>query len=262
MEKPRLAFIGLGAMGFGMASNLLTRAFSVRGYDVSPSAVSALADLGGERASSPAHCVAGARWVVLMVATAAQAMSVLFDPSSGAVEGLEKGAVVLCCSTGPLGYVPLVRERLDALDRADVFVVDAPVSGGTIRARSGELTILASGDASAVEAAKMVLDAMAAKEKLYIIPGGLGAGTKAKLVHQVLAGVHIVMAAEGMGFARALGLDPRSAFERLKTSEGSSWMLENRAPHLLDEDPVIHSAMDIIVKDVVSNSLAHRCTSN
>jgi 3-hydroxyisobutyrate dehydrogenase len=158
--------------------------------------------------------------------------------------------VLLMCSTGPPEYVPAIQKRLQELGRSDVFVVDAPVSGGTIRAADGTLTILASGDEKALTEARPVLDAMAGKF-LNVIPGGLGAGTKVKMVHQVLAGIHIVMASEAMGFAARLGLNTREVYGLVGESEGASWMFGNRGGHMIERDEKVYSALNIIVKDVV-----------
>jgi 3-hydroxyisobutyrate dehydrogenase len=134
-----------------------------------------------------------------------------------------------------------------------IHLIDAPVSGGAARAANGTLTILASGPDASVEKARPVLEAMAGGN-LWVIPGGLGAGTNVKMVHQVMAGIHIVMASEAMAFSAALGLDTKDAFEYLVKSEGASWMFENRGAHMILEDPKIYSALNIIVKDVVSLS--------
>ena len=151
--------------------------------------------------------------------------------------------------------MPYLKKLLDEkYGRSDVEVVDAPVSGGAGRAANGTLTILASGPESALSSARKVLDVMAGPN-LYIIPGGLGAGTKVKMVHQVLAGVGILLTSEAMGFAAALGLNTKQVYEVLKESESTSWMFENRAGHMLEEDGIIYSALNIIVKDVVSISI-------
>ncbi|KAL8945793.1 MAG: hypothetical protein Q9183_008005 [Haloplaca sp. 2 TL-2023] len=86
--------------------------------------------------------------------------------------------------------------------------------------------------------------------KLYEIPGGLGGGSKAKLIHQIFAGIHIAMASEAMGLAALAGLDTRDAYARLSASDGSSWMFENRVPPMLDPDHKPYSAITIIAKDV------------
>jgi 3-hydroxyisobutyrate dehydrogenase len=254
MPGEEVAFLGLGAMGFGMATNLVKKGFSVTGFDVYAPTLQRFAAAGGKTSTTPREAVKNARYVVFMVATAAQILSALFEEGTGAIWELPRDAVVLLCSTGPPEHSPNVRKLLDErYARPDVHIVDAPVSGGTIRAAAGTLTILASGPSEAVTHARPVLDAMAG-EKLYLIPGGLGAGTKVKMVHQVLAGVHIVMTSEAMGFAAALGLNTRQAFEHLKAGEGDSWMFDNRVPHMLERDPVIYSALNIITKDIVSMS--------
>ena len=90
--------------------------------------------------------------------------------------------------------------------------------------------------------------------KLYTVPGGLGGGSKTKLIHQIFAGVNIAMASEAMGLAAAAGLNTHQAFEELKNSEGDSWMFRNRVPHMLDPNLPPYSAINIIAKDVVGGS--------
>lgn len=189
--------------------------------------------------------------MVFMVVTAAQILSCLFDEETGAAGALEQGAVLMLCSTGPPEHVPIVRARLDELGRGDVAVVDAPVSGGTIRAADGTLSIFAAGPEKEVVQARPVLDAMAGSN-LWLIEGGIGAGTNVKMVHQVLASIHTCMASEAMGFAAKLGLNTQWAFEELMKGEGSSWMFGNRTPHMLVDDKKIYSALNNLVKDCVS----------
>ena len=247
-----IAFLGLGAMGFGMATNLVKTGHTVTGFDVWAPTLERFLATGGKTATTPREVVKGAQYVVFMVATAVQVQTALFDDEIGAIHGLSRNVTVILCSTGPPEYVPAIRALLDSkYGRQDVEVVDAPVSGGTIRAADGTLTILASGPESALTAARPVLDSMAGRN-LYIIPGGLGAGTKVKMVHQVLAGIHITMTAEAMSFAAALGLNTKDVFEAVKKSGGESWMFRNRVPHMIENDKTVYSALNIIVKDVVS----------
>lgn len=239
-------------MGFGMATNLVRSKLPVTGFDVWAPTLERFVAAGGEKATTPREVVKDAQYVVFMVATAAQVQTALFDDATGAVHELARNATVILCSTGPPEYVPGVRRLLDEkYGRTDVDVVDAPVSGGTIRAANGTLTILAAGPEAALAAAKPVLEVMAGPN-LYFIPGGLGAGTNVKMVHQVLAGIHIVMTSEAMGFAAALGLNTKDVFEAVKKSQGQSFMFDNRVPHMLENDKTVHSALNIIVKDVVS----------
>ncbi|KAA8574948.1 hypothetical protein MFRU_002g03990 [Monilinia fructicola] len=248
LDKPVVAFIGLGAMGMGMATNLL-KTFSVTGFDVYEPTLEKFRLAGGQTATTPRSTVANAQYVVIMVATAAQTLSVLFDDTNGAIHELQPGATIILSSTAFPEHVPEVRALLDnKYNRKDLELVDAPVSGGTARAALGTLVVLASGPEKSLEAAKPVLNAMA--DPLYIIPGGLGAGTKVKMVHQALAGIHMIMASEAMGFAAFLGLNTKQAFDYLTTSSGGSWMLGNRVPHMLENNLHPYSALNIIVKDM------------
>ncbi|CAG8960644.1 hypothetical protein HYFRA_00013522 [Hymenoscyphus fraxineus] len=257
-----IAFLGLGAMGFGMATNLITNSLPVVGFDVWAPTLERFTQAGGSSSSTPREAVKNATYVVFMVATAAQILSALFDEGTGAIEALKQGAVLILSSTGPPDHAPNVRKLLDERGRSDVLVVDAPVSGGTIRAANGTLTILASGTEEALSKGKPVLDAMAGPN-LYIISGGLGAGTKVKMVHQVLAGIHIVMASEAMAFAAKLGLDTGKAYQALKEGEGSSWMFENRGSRMVVQDEKVHSALGIITKDVgIITAASRKSTDN
>lgn len=256
----KIAFLGLGAMGFGMATNLIKKGVPVTGYDVWAPTLARFVSAGGSSATTPKETVKDAAFVVFMVATAAQIMDALFNEDNGAILALEKGATVILCSTGPPEYTPHVRKLLNEKGRSDVFLVDAPVSGGTIRAANGTLTILAAGEEIALSKAKAVLELMAGSN-LYVIPGGLGAGTKVKMVHQVLAGIHICMTSEAMGLAASLGINTKRAYEVLKAGVGMSWMFENRVPHMLVEDKTVYSALNIIVKDMVSSELSSPVTS-
>lgn len=257
----KIAFLGLGAMGFGMATNLIKKGVSVTGYDVWAPTLERFVSAGGSSATTPKETVKDAPFVVFMVATAAQIMDAMFNEENGAILALAKGATVILCSTGPPDYTPAVRKLLNEKGRSDVFLVDAPVSGGTIRAANGTLTILAAGEESAVGKAKEVLELMAGSN-LFVIPGGLGAGTKVKMVHQVLAGIHICMTSEAMGFAAAMGVNTRRAFEVLKSGAATSWMFENRLPHMLVEDYAVYSALTIIVKDIVSSEISSLSRAN
>ncbi|KAL2838467.1 NAD binding domain of 6-phosphogluconate dehydrogenase-domain-containing protein [Aspergillus pseudoustus] len=247
--KPKVAFIGLGAMGMGMALHLLDDGFVVSGYDVNPKALQILEEKGGIAASSPRNCATDASFLVCMVANAAQTEEVLFTVSTGAVFGLPSNATVILCSTVPPSFPGkvLVKFHVD-LARPDVQLVDCPVSGGTVRAAQGKLTILCSGTSEALVAAGPVLDSMA--ETKYEIDGGLGSANKVKLVNQHLAGIHIAAAAEAMGLVASLGLSTKAFHDTVLGSTATSWMFENRVPHMLADDWTPHSALAIFVKDM------------
>ncbi|KAH8670780.1 NAD binding domain of 6-phosphogluconate dehydrogenase-domain-containing protein [Xylariales sp. PMI_506] len=248
--KPEIAFIGLGAMGFGMATNLVKRGYAVVGFDVWGPTLEKFRAAGGSTASSPAETVASRNFCVCMVATAQQAQQVLIDGDGAAVPALPHGATLLLCSTVPASYVEDLQQQLVQLGRGDIHFVDAPVSGGTQRAADGVLSIMAGGSDVAIQKSWALLGEMADPEKLYIGKGGVGAGSNLKMVHQVLAAVQILAASEAMGFASLLGLDLPKTAETILTSQGRSWMFENRVPRMLHPDfKPIASALTIILKD-------------
>ena len=247
-SKPHLAFAGLGAMGYGMASHLIKSGFPVIGYDVYRPSMESLIPLGGKIAGSPAEAAKSVKFFVCMVATSVQATPLLFDTESGAATFLPKDATILMCSTVAPAYIDEVSQRLKDLGRSDIRVIDSPVSGGAGRAANGTLSIFSSGDDADLTNAHSILDCMSSK--LYKIPGTLGGGSKAKLVHQIFAGVQIAMGSEAMGLAAAAGLNTTQAFQELKASEGDSWMFTNRVPPMLDRTMPPYSAVNIIAKDV------------
>ncbi|KAL1204193.1 putative 3-hydroxyisobutyrate dehydrogenase [Cardamine amara subsp. amara] len=242
----KIGFIGLGAMGFGMAAHLLKSKFSVSGFDVYKPTIVRFESAGGLAANSPADVTKDVDVLVIMVTNEVQAEDVLYG-HLGAVEAIPSGATIVLASTVSPAFVSQLERRLEN-EGKDLKLVDAPVSGGVKRAAMGELTIMASGTDEALKSAGIVLSALS--EKLYVIKGGCGAGSGVKMVNQLLAGVHIASAAEAMAFGARLGLNTRKLFNVISNSGGTSWMFENRVPHMLDNDYTPYSALDIFVKDL------------
>eukprot|EP00192_Tetraselmis_astigmatica_P002253 CAMPEP_0117650246 /NCGR_PEP_ID=MMETSP0804-20121206/1438_1 /TAXON_ID=1074897 /ORGANISM="Tetraselmis astigmatica, Strain CCMP880" /LENGTH=1058 /DNA_ID=CAMNT_0005456107 /DNA_START=50 /DNA_END=3226 /DNA_ORIENTATION=+ len=243
MAGSSVGFVGLGAMGSGMAASLVRAGFAVKGFDVWQPSLERFVAAGGNPASSISDAATGTKVLVLMVVNAEQAQDVLF--SKGAAEALPSGAVVVLCSTVPGSAAVAISERLVSMGK-DLEFVDAPVSGGVARAADGALTIMSSGTA---EGCRLGMTATP-PGKLFTISGGPGAGSNVKMVNQLLAGVHIAAAAEAMALGARAGLDTRQLFEVISAAAGSSWMFCNRVPQMLDDDPTPHSALDIFVKDL------------
>src|SRR5246500_1807088 len=242
--KPRIAVIGLGSMGFGMATSLRRAGFEVTGCDVSAEAVARFVADGGNGARTPAEAAKSADIVVSVVVNAAQTETILFG-QNGVAETLAKDAVFVSSATMDPDVARRLASLLEATGR---HYLDAPISGGAQRAAQGELTILASGSAAAFAKARPALDAMAAK--LYELGEEPGQGAAFKMVNQLLAGVHIVAASEAMGFAARPGLALRQVYEVITASAGNSWMFENRMKQVLDGDYKPRSAVEIFVKDL------------
>ncbi|XUM20141.1 L-threonate dehydrogenase [Bradyrhizobium oligotrophicum S58] len=240
----KVAVIGLGSMGYGMATSLKRAGFEVTGCDVSADAVARFVADGGKGAASPADAARGADIVVSVVVNAAQTEAVLFGPG-GAAETMPKDSVFVSSATMDPDVARRLAKQLEATGR---HYLDAPISGGAQRAAQGELTILASGSAAAFAKARPALDAMAAK--LYELGDAAGQGAAFKMINQLLAGVHIAAASEAIAFAAKQGLDIRKVYEVITASAGNSWMFENRMPHVLDGDYTPRSAVEIFVKDL------------
>lgn len=248
-QKPSVSFIGLGAMGFGMATHLVKQGYSVTGFDVWQPSRTRFEKAGGLTKSTPAETVAGKPFCVCMVATADQVQAVLFDGPDAIVPALPQGAALLLCSTVPCDYVQSLERQLQSIGRGDILLVDSPVSGGVDRAADGTLSIMAGMSDAALAAARPLLEEMADPKKLYIVKGGVGAGSNMKMVHQVLAAVQILAAAEAMGFAHALQLDWEKVQKGVLASDAWSWFFEHRTPRMFPGSQQIASAVNIITKD-------------
>ena len=243
-QNQTIGFIGLGAMGMGMARSLLRAGFTVNAYDINPASVQTFSEAGGNSVSSVVEAADGADVFIIVVVNAEQTEDVLFG-SGGAAEKLSPGSVVIACSTVNPDFA---RETDHRLREMGLEMLDAPISGGPVRAAAGELSIMASGDPAIFAKVDRVLDAMAAN--LFRLGDEVGYGSTTKMVNQLLAGVHIAVAAEAMALGVKAGMDPEKLYEVISNSAGSSWMFQNRVPHMLAGDFTPLSAVDIFVKDL------------
>jgi putative dehydrogenase len=244
IPKPRIAVIGLGSMGFGMATSLRRKGFDVTGCDVAGDLVARFVADGGKGAKTSAEAAKEADIVISVVLNAAQTETILFG-KDGVVETMAKDAVFVSSATMDPEVAKRLAKQLEATGR---HYLDAPISGGAQRAAQGELTILASGSAAAFAKARPALDAMAAK--LYELGDAAGQGAAFKMINQLLAGVHIAAASEAITFAARQGLDLQKVYEVITASAGNSWMFENRMPHVIAGDYKPRSAVEIFVKDL------------
>ena len=243
-QTSRIAVIGLGSMGFGMAASLLRAGLPVTGYDVATPALQRLASLGGGTGRTPAEAAAGADIVVCVVVNAVQTEAVLFG-EGGVAGAMAPGGVFISSATMDPAIARKLAARLEAGGR---LYLDAPISGGAAKAAGGELTVMASGSPAAFTKARPALDAMAAK--VYELGEAAGIGAAFKMINQLLAGVHIAAACEAITFAAKQGLDLAKVYEVITASAGNSWMFENRVPHVLAGDYKPLSAVEIFVKDL------------
>ena len=236
--------IGLGAMGLGIAQSLRRAKFDVRAFDVRREAAEAFARDGGTACATAADLASSSDVVVSVVVNAAQTEDVLFGQGNAAAV-MREGSLFMMCSTVDPNWSSALEARLA---KRGLLYLDAPMSGGAAKAAAGELTMMTSGRPEAYSKCQPVLEAMAAR--VYRLGDRAGAGSKVKIVHQLLAGVHIAAAAEAMALGLREGVDPKGLYEVITNSAGNSWMFGNRMAHVLSGDYTPLSSVDIFVKDL------------
>jgi 3-hydroxyisobutyrate dehydrogenase-like beta-hydroxyacid dehydrogenase len=242
-EKPTTAIIGLGSMGYGIAQSCLKAGHVTHGCDIAPEPMKRFQAEGGAPGSL-ADITPKLDAAIIVVLNAPQTKDVLFG-TDGIVPTMRSGAVVMACATVPPEFAREMEHRCAA---HGVHYLDAPISGGSIKAAKGELSVMASGTKDAFAAARSVLDATAAT--VFELGNSAGAGSAMKAVNQLLAGVHIAAMAEALTFGMTQGVAPDKFVEVISKCAGSSWMLENRAPHIVDGDYTAHSQVNIWPKDL------------
>ncbi len=243
MNPPTVAFVGLGAMGLPMARHLVAAGFPVRGYDLRAEGRAALAASGGRPCETLIQACEGADVLLLMVVNAAQAEAVLFGEAM--LDRLARGATVILMATCAPEAVAAIARQVEAAGRR---FVDAPVSGGVVGAQAAKLTIMAAAPADTLAAVRPVLDALG--DRVFHVGTRAGQGATVKAVNQLLCGVHIAAAAEALALAGKVGVDLPVVLEILSGSSASSWMLRDRGPRMLEDEPAVTSAVDIFVKDL------------
>lgn len=240
----RVGVIGLGAMGRGVASNLLRNRFKVVGCDVRAEAGEALRAAGGDFVAHPAD-LACCDIVVSLVVNDAQNEAILFG-ERGLAAGWKRGAIFVMSSTVAPSYARSLGKRLA---EHGIDLLDAPVTGGAVGAARGSLTIMASGPAAAFARAKPVLEAFG--KRVHHLGDENGAGAQMKVINQLLCGVHLAAAGEALAMARRQGLPLETVHEILGSGAAASWMLGDRGPRMVRRDfDDITSAVDIFVKDM------------
>lgn len=238
----KVNFIGLGAIGLPMAMRIHRAGYTVSGMDVVAAACDKAAAQGIIAVNRVLDLPAGEA-VVVMVATPEQLEALVDEAIEKAPGKLIKQRWIIMSTVGPAS----VLEQGTRLRNAGACVVDAPVTGGVARARTGELVIFAAGNTGDIDAARPILETMGVVRNTGTT---LGDGQAIKVVNQHLCSVHIVAAAEALSLARSLGLDPAKVLPLIEKGAAGSWMLSDRGPRMLaGTDVEVTSAINIFVKD-------------
>jgi putative dehydrogenase len=234
--------VGLGSMGFGAAVSCVRAGIDTAGFDVNPEALERFKASGGKpiEALDTCHDI---DCVLIFVVNASQAESVLFE--SGLQSGLRPNALIINCVTLAPSKAAEIASKVNSMG---LRYIDAPVSGGAAKALDGRMSIMASGTPLAMADAKPIFDAIS--ERVFELGEEPGQGSQMKLINQLLAGVHIAATAEAMNLAASLDMDLHQVIDVIGKCAGTSWMFENRAPHIADGDYTPLSSVNIFVKDL------------
>ncbi|MGL5525080.1 MAG: L-threonate dehydrogenase [Aeromonas veronii] len=246
MNTPyHVAIIGLGAMGMGAACSCLRAGLTTYGIDLNEQARIQLQQAGAAAVMADARPLAETLdAVLLLVVNAAQVRRILLG-EEGLASHLKPGTGVMVSSTIAAEEAFAIATELAQMG---LLMLDAPVSGGAIKAEAGEMTVMASGAEAAFTRLAPVLNAVAGK--VYRVGEQPGQGSTVKIVHQLLAGVHIAVAAEAMALASKAGVSLDLMYDVVTHAAGNSWMFENRMTSVLSGDYKARSAVDIFVKDL------------
>ncbi|WP_256813894.1 MULTISPECIES: L-threonate dehydrogenase [unclassified Serratia (in: enterobacteria)] len=248
MTQPRdfaVCIVGLGSMGMGAAKSCINAGLTTYGVDLNPQALATLQQAGAKQAATSADGFASELdALLLLVVNAAQVKQILFG-ENGLAAKLKPNTPVMVSSTISAADARQIEQQLLALG---LTMLDAPVSGGAAKAAEGQMTVMASGAESTFQQLQPVLDAIAGK--VYRIGEEIGLGATVKIIHQLLAGVHIAAGAEAMALAARAGIPLDVMYDVVTHAAGNSWMFENRMRHVVDGDYAPKSAVDIFVKDL------------
>ncbi|NBI42430.1 NAD-binding protein [[Haemophilus] felis] len=240
-----VAIIGLGAMGMGAAESCINAGLTTYGVDLNTTALNQLQSKGTKAVSQDARDFAKELdAVLLLVVNAKQVDSILFG-ENGLANHLKPNTAVMISSTISAQDAQKFSQKLTEYG---LLMLDAPVSGGAAKAAKGEMTVMASGEQKAFDKLQPVLNAVA--RKVYNIGKEIGLGSTVKIVHQLLAGVHIAAGSEAMALAAKAGIPLDLMYDVVTNAAGNSWMFENRMKHVVEGDYTPLSMVDIFVKDL------------
>ena len=217
----KIAFIGLGNMGGGMAANLVKAGYDVRAFDLSEAALAAAREAGCATFATAKEACAGVEAVVSMLPNGAIVKQVYWDDVIGHAP---EGAILLDCSTID---VATAREVIEVTEAHGYQMVDAPVSGGIAAAAGGTLTFMVGGSDEAFARAQPILAAMG---KAVIHAGGPGTGQAAKICNNMLLAIHMIGTCEAFAMAEKLGLDPQTFYDISSVSSGQCWSMTSYCP--------------------------------
>ncbi len=240
----KLAFLGLGVMGFPMAGHLQKAGHQLTVYNRSRAKAQGWVEqYGGQAASTPREAAQDAAMVLMCVGNDDDVRSVVYG-EDGALAGMRAGAILIDHTTAS---AELARELDLACRKQSCGFLDAPVSGGQAGAENGRLSIMCGGSEEAFSQAEPVLAAYA---KACVRMGPAGSGQLTKMVNQIAIAGLVQALSEALAFARRAGLDEKRVLEVISKGAAQSWQMDNRAPTMIDGRFDFGFAVDWMRKDL------------
>jgi 3-hydroxyisobutyrate dehydrogenase len=249
----KVAILGLGTMGSGMAANLLKAGFPLAVYNRTPAKAQPLVEAGARLATTPADAARGASIVIAMLADDNASGAVWLGPN-GALEAADKDAILIESSTVSPQWIA---ELAGCAAQHGVEFLDAPVTGSRLQAQAGQLSILVGGSEAALAAVTPVLKAIS-KEILHL--GPVGSGAKLKLINNFLCAVQIASLAEGLAWIERSGLDREQALAFLKTGAPGSPVFATVSARMVGQIYDVNFMLKLMAKDLLyAQNEAARC---
>jgi len=241
MSKQKVAFIGLGVMGYPMAGHLAKAGYETRVYNrTAAKAEKWCKEYGGSHGLTPREAAEGADFVFMCVGNDDDLRSVVYG-DDGALAGCKSDAILVDHTTASADVAREIAER------AQLEFLDAPVSGGQAGAENGVLTVMIGGSEAAFDKARPVIMSYARAAELL---GGVGAGQLTKMVNQICIAGLVQGLSEGLNFAQRAGLDGHKVVDVISKGAAGSWQMENRGHTMLDDEFEFGFAVDWMRKDL------------
>jgi 2-hydroxy-3-oxopropionate reductase len=241
----KIGFIGVGIMGKPMAKNLINAGYDMIAYDIIETALNEIVEYGADRGTSPKNVAENSDMIFTMLPNSPQVKEVVLG-EKGVIEGVRKGQIVVDMSSiAPLASQEIARE----LEKKGVEMLDAPVSGGEEKAKSGTLAFMVGGKKEVFDKCKDILDVMGGSVTLV---GDIGAGQTTKLANQVIVALNIATVAEAMVLGKKAGVDPEKIFNAIRGGLAGSKCLEDKAPRMLKGSFAPGFKMKLHLKDLTN----------
>jgi len=244
MPKPKIGFIGIGIMGLPMAQNLIKADYPLIAYDLNKQALETLVAEGAQKGESCAQVASNCDIIITMLPNSPDVQQVVLA-EGGIIEGVRQGQILIDMSS----IAPLVSQSVaKKLAKKGVDMLDAPVSGGQEKARSGTLAIMVGGKEEIFQQCKPILEIMGNP----VLVGAIGAGGTTKLVNQSIVAVNIAVVAEALLLGKKAGVDPEKILDAIKGGLAGSQCLTDKAPRMFQANYDPGFRMRLHVKDLTN----------